>query len=405
MVNINGREWAKLTYQDVQSVISEQDLEESFYFEFKDDRVSSKKIAEEVSAFSNTFGGYIFLGIADNKQIEGCTSWNEQRIHTTIHDSISPTPSFDVKKFTIDSKTVYVIKIDEGAEPPYITNNGKIYERLSSGSFPIKDSSKLSQIYSKKERLIEKMERTISIPPIDESASNIYGYIDSGFYLVASDIQVAIDTFCQADLKAIAAEAAEMTPSFNLSNIGSSIIYTPGGISVQKGHLPAHTNNFLEIMADGSARMRILLINNDRNDPSVNMAIPNSLLRSYKEIYTKIMGDLFPQRIAYAKKYESLTVRQQFQPVCFFDDCILEDHPDLREDNEKRIDALRAHREVFGITNVVTDNRIPKTGLNTIDKRQMELWGLEYTAESVIDELFFSRFIAMGVVPIPEEQA
>ena len=151
--------------------------------------------------------------------------------------------------------------------------------------------------------------------------------------------------------------------------------------------------------------MRILLINNDRNDPSVNMAIPNSLLRSYKEIYTKIMGDLFPQRIAYAKKYESLTVRQQFQPVCFFDDCILEDHPDLREDNEKRIDALRAHREVFGITNVVTDNRIPKTGLNTIDKRQMELWGLEYTAESVIDELFFSRFIAMGVVPIPEEQA
>ena len=53
MVNINGRECAKLTYQDVQSVISEQDLEESFYFEFKDDRVSSKKIAEEVSAFSN----------------------------------------------------------------------------------------------------------------------------------------------------------------------------------------------------------------------------------------------------------------------------------------------------------------------------------------------------------------
>ena len=53
----------------------------------------------------------------------------------------------------------------------------------------------------------------------------------------------------------------------------------------------------------------------------------------------------------------------------------------------------------------MTDDRIPKTGLNTIDKRQMELWGLEYTAESVIDELFFSRFIAMGVVPIPEEQA
>ena len=150
--------------------------------------------------------------------------------------------------------------------------------------------------------------------------------------------------------------------------------------------------------------MRILLINNDRDDPSVNMAIPFSWLQSYKKIYTKIMGNLFPQGIAYAKKYESLTVRQQFQPVCLLDDYSLEDHPDWHEDSEKMIDALRAHREIFGITTVVTDDRIPKTGLNTIDKRQMELWGLEYTAESVIDELFFSRFTAMGVVPIPEEQ-
>lgn len=43
MVNINGKEWAKLEPSDVQAVISEQDFDESFYFEFKDDRVSNKK--------------------------------------------------------------------------------------------------------------------------------------------------------------------------------------------------------------------------------------------------------------------------------------------------------------------------------------------------------------------------
>ena len=52
MVNINGKEWTKLTPTDIQSVISEQDFDESFYFEFKDDRVSNKKITEEVSAFA-----------------------------------------------------------------------------------------------------------------------------------------------------------------------------------------------------------------------------------------------------------------------------------------------------------------------------------------------------------------
>ena len=138
MININGKEWNKLAASDIQAVISGQDFDESFYFELKDDKVSNKKLMEEVSAFANTFGGYIFLGVTDQKQIEGCTEWNEQRIHTTIHDSITPTPSFDVKRFTIDTKIVYVIRVDEGSEPPYITSSGKIYERLSSGSFVIK---------------------------------------------------------------------------------------------------------------------------------------------------------------------------------------------------------------------------------------------------------------------------
>lgn len=40
MININGKEWTKLGPADIQSVISEQDLVESIYFEFKDDRVS-----------------------------------------------------------------------------------------------------------------------------------------------------------------------------------------------------------------------------------------------------------------------------------------------------------------------------------------------------------------------------
>lgn len=392
-----------LTPADIQSAISEIDFDESFYFELKDDRVAPKKIMEEISAFSNTFGGYIFLGVSNNKQIEGCVEWNEQRIHTAIHDSITPTPSFDVKKFTVDTNVVYVIKIDEGSEPPYITSSGKIYERLSSGSFAIKDSSKLSQIYNKREQLLAKMEKKVSIPPVYENSNNIYGYIDIGFCLVASDIQVAIDTFNSTDLKSIAERLKEDMPSFNLSHVGNSIIYTPGGVSTQKGHLPAHTNNFLEIMADGSARMRILLLNNDTEKSSVNMTLPMFILRSYQETYTNVMGALFPHRVAYAKKYESLTVRKQFQPVMFYDDSILELRPDLQEDNVKMWETIQNHRKIFGVTTIVTDDRIPKTGLYTIDKCQLELLGQEYTAEAIINALFSSRYIALANFSLPEE--
>lgn len=400
MVIINGKEWSALEPADIQTVINEQVFEESFYFEFKDDKVAPKKFIEEVSAFANTFGGYIFIGISDDKKIEGCTAWNEQRIHTTMHDSITPTPSFDVKKFTCGDKIVFVIKIDEGSEPPYITSAGKIYERLSSGSFSIKDSVRLSQIYNKREQLLAKMESKVSIPPVFNNTNNIYGYIDTGFVFVPSDLQVVYDIFNKIDLKKIAQELSSRTDAFNITFVGNSILYTPGGLSTPNGKLPAHTNNFLEIMPDGSAKMRVLLTNNDADDPTINMVYAKVLLKMYQDVYALIMSKLFPAKMIYAKKYESLTVLRQFQPVVYYDKILLEAHPDLEEKNKKLLANLRDYRKVLGTDMVVTDDRIPKTGLYTIDKRQMEKWGVPYTTDSIMDELFYSKFVTLGSFPL-----
>ena len=147
MININGKDWQLLTAEDIKAFLTSPETEESFFIEFKDDLVGNKKLTEEISAFANSFGGYIFLGVSDSKEIIGCNAWNEQRIHALIHDSITPTPSFDIKKFTFTEETVFIIKIDEGSEPPYITVQGKIFERLSSGSFPVNDSYKLLQFF------------------------------------------------------------------------------------------------------------------------------------------------------------------------------------------------------------------------------------------------------------------
>lgn len=404
MVNINGKEWTLLEASDIQSLLSESDLGESFYFEFKEDDVSNAKVIEEVSAFANTFGGFIFLGVSDSNGILGFTTWDEQRIHNVIHNCITPTPAFDVKQFTINNKAIYVIKIDEGAEPPYITNRGKIYERLSSGSFAVTNSAKLSQIYTKKEQLLDKMERKISIPPITEKSSNIYGYIDLGFSITASDPQVPVNLFNSANIKDIAAKMLDRMGKFSLTYVGNSIIFVPAGVSSRAGVMPAHINNFLEVMADGSARMRILLINNDPADSSVNMIHSTSTLRFYQDVYSLIMGDLFPYKMAYAKKYEALTVQRQFNPIHFYEDEVLKLYPDWQEENEKMLAKLQKQREVLGVDTIVTNDRIPKTGLYTIDRRHLELWGLEYNAESILSELFLSRFVMIGAIPNQDEE-
>lgn len=122
MIDINNKSWNKLRSTDIEKLLA-GDVDENFFFEFKADDETTVKLIKEVSALSNTYGGYILLGINDDKTIGGCQKWTEQRIHTTIHDSITPIPNFDVKRFKIHDKIVLVIKIEEGTMPPYITNS------------------------------------------------------------------------------------------------------------------------------------------------------------------------------------------------------------------------------------------------------------------------------------------
>lgn len=398
MININSKEWAELAESDIVEFLSSPETEESFFFEFKDDRVNSKKVAEEISALANTYGGYIFLGVSDDKKIEGCTAWNEQRIQTTIHDSITPTPSFDVKKFVCENQIVFVIRIDEGAEPPYITSQGKIYERLSSGSCVVKDSARLTQMYNKQETRLQRLMDVLSIPPISADVGNIYGYIDIGFSLTLSDPNYAIKTLNDVDLETIAQDIRGKYSSSSLYRFASSIVFVPGGLSAGTNKLPAHLNNFMEIMRDGNVRMRLLLMNNNAEEETANMIYPFFYLGTYRTIYARIMGSLFPEYFIFAKGYESLTTLKQFQPIFRYEPDMLTQVPAAEAKNDKYLLYYRERQKIYGINRIITNDRIPKTGLLTIDKSAMQKWGVKkYTSDSIIDELFYSQFVYMSI--------
>ena len=73
---------------------------------------------------------------------------------------------------------VLVIKIEEGLMPPYITSRGKIYERLSSGSFEIKDSARLVQMFYKREKQLKRIEKMLFIKPLEHVPDMVPGYLD-----------------------------------------------------------------------------------------------------------------------------------------------------------------------------------------------------------------------------------
>ena len=399
MLLINGKSWNVLSNEDVLNAINE--IEESFFFEFKEDGVKPSKLIEEISAFANTYGGYIFLGVADDKTIVGCKEWNEQRIFSVIHDSISPTPSFDVKKIQFDEdKIIYILRIDEGAEPPYITNKGMIYERISSSSCVVKDSNKLSQMFLKRKEEEKAIEKKITITDVNEKVNNIWGYIDIGFALTARNRNMFIEKFYEANLEELFSGIFEEDYMANVVRVGNSIIFSFRGLKSANSNnlLPAHLNNFVEIMSDGSVRLRILLSNNNPSDSSVNMVLPLIFLTTFSKVYRYIFESILEDEFVYAKKYEKLTVNKQFTVLYDEGEYIQNSDEEAWNRNKKILELQREHIEKTGEDLVVTDNRIPKVGFFTIDKKAMEEDNFEYNTDNIINSLFTCRYMNIDYI-------
>lgn len=399
MVNINNKSWDKVRGSDILKLLANAD-DENFFFEFKADDVSKEKLVEEISAFSNTYGGYILLGIKDDKSIGGCTKWTEQRIHTVIHDCMTPVPTFDVRRFKIQGHTVFVIKIEEGAMPPYITNKGQIFERISSGSFKIKESSKLTQLYNKRKDQLEKLRRKIELPSVQVDTtvpSNFCGYVDLGFDMVCSQPTNLQKDFYHFDLQPVTEYLRSETPEYSVTRVGRSVLISIGQLNATDNHgnpRPMHAglHNYMEIMWDGSVRCRVILTRHSTTNTTNISNIPYLLYHVFQDIYRMIMGDELAKHFIYAQKYEALTVLQQFVPDYMF-----------REDAEEETVSyygrlLSAHCNKYGNNLIVESNRIPKNDYELIDRRLFDSMGVKYSADMLFKELFMSEHTNLGFI-------
>jgi len=89
----------------------------------------SRNIAQLISAFANSDGGYIVLGVSDNLEINGLSS--DFHANTITHkalDLLSPQPQIHYQHVVYKGKKLYVIKVDKS--DVLVTLEGKIYKRI-----------------------------------------------------------------------------------------------------------------------------------------------------------------------------------------------------------------------------------------------------------------------------------
>ncbi len=122
-----------------------------FKFEIND----SAKIARTLSAFSNSDGGRLLIGVKDNGKIKGIQSEEEYyMIESAALRYCRPVVSFEVKKWMIEGKSVLEVYIPPVTEKPVLARdiNGKWLAYIRVGDQNILANAILLQVWKRERR-------------------------------------------------------------------------------------------------------------------------------------------------------------------------------------------------------------------------------------------------------------
>lgn len=160
MKNLNGDH----SYSPFQKVISQLDaldlevlrsVSEGWYIEYKREITDATSMAKSISAFANTYGGWIFYGVAEKSKehpVAGSfpgiaiieVDATLQRMRQAIAGHLSPSAHFDTKVIYGPCESiglnigcaVICVSVPWSPIAPHVHKSGRIYRRVADGSEP-----------------------------------------------------------------------------------------------------------------------------------------------------------------------------------------------------------------------------------------------------------------------------
>ncbi|SAI23918.1 Divergent AAA domain [Bordetella ansorpii] len=128
---------------------------EGWYIEYKREPPNAGAIAKSISAFSNTYGGWLFIGVEEESKENPVAGKfpgvprrdvdsSLQRLRKSATDHLNPTPHFETKVLwgpdsdtgLVDDHAVICVWVPQSISAPHIHKTGQIYRRVSDASEP-----------------------------------------------------------------------------------------------------------------------------------------------------------------------------------------------------------------------------------------------------------------------------
>lgn len=128
---------------------------ENQQLDFKYCITDSRKIARTLSAFSNSDGGRLLIGVRDNGSIAGIRSEEEiYMVDTAAHLFCRPEITYNVKQHTAGTKTILEVEVAKGDKRPYQVKDeeGKWHAYFRHGDQNLIANRVLLQVWRKEEQ-------------------------------------------------------------------------------------------------------------------------------------------------------------------------------------------------------------------------------------------------------------
>ncbi|TKA94991.1 ATP-binding protein [Cereibacter changlensis] len=149
---VPGKEIAEFATSDL---VLLKDVHEGWYVEYKRELPNPKSIAKSISAFANTYGGWLFIGVEEssksNNAAGSCPGIPNaeldvamQVIRQSVAGHLNPTPHFEAQvlfgpsgQVGLDQgRCVICIQVMQSPLAPHVHSSGIIYRRVSDSSEP-----------------------------------------------------------------------------------------------------------------------------------------------------------------------------------------------------------------------------------------------------------------------------
>lgn len=184
---------------------------EGWYVEYKSKLVAASALAKSVSAFANTHGGWLFLGVKEesknnpvaaefpgipDQDLDGAL----QRLRHSTSEHLNPTPFFETRILRgpcveidlAEGVSVVAVEIPQSHTAPHVHRDGRIYRRVADGSEPKHETDRfvLDQLWRRAEPIRHMINEWIDRDPEFSKAEAENPYVR---------LMLCVDPWCQRD--------------------------------------------------------------------------------------------------------------------------------------------------------------------------------------------------------------